>query len=229
MTTSILTEFPRIPASKLSLSQRKPIYGVGCNDADYLVTSRARGKQRNCPFYAIWKNMFQRCYDPAYAIKYPTYADATVTPEWYNFMTFRAWVVGQDWQGNCLDKDLLIPRNKISAPDRCLFVSNTINTLLSDNAAQRGKYPIGVILCKDRSHRRKPFRAEIRLGRDGSGRISRYLGHFRTPEEASAVYRAAKSDHIREVATAETEPLRSALLRHADLILNKASLLGLCA
>jgi len=36
----------------------------------------------------------------------------------------------QDWEGKHLDKDILIPGNKIYSPDRCIFVSSLINLLI---------------------------------------------------------------------------------------------------
>ena len=43
-----------------------------------------------------------------------------------------------------------------------------------------------------------------------------YLGTFKTVAAAEKVYKKAKAIHFRNIATRESEPIRSALLRHAD-------------
>ena len=49
------------------------IFGVGVNDSDYVVYPTIDGKRVACPFYFTWKSMLQRCYDPKFQKKYPTY------------------------------------------------------------------------------------------------------------------------------------------------------------
>jgi 7,8-dihydro-6-hydroxymethylpterin-pyrophosphokinase len=56
----------------------------------------------------------------------------TVTPEWWSRRAFTEWMRGQEWQGRQLDKDILWPGNKIYAPDKCLFVPQEINNLLTN-------------------------------------------------------------------------------------------------
>jgi len=122
------------------------------------------------------------------------------------FSAFREWMDDQGWQGKNLDKDLLVCGNKIYSPETCLFVSPAINRLLTNGMASRGKYPQGVYKIRDK------YRAQISINN-----INTFLGDFKTPSLAEAVYLKAKSKHIRNIAEKESEPLRSALLRHASL------------
>jgi hypothetical protein len=115
----------------------------------------------------------------------------------------------QEWEGKQLDKDILLPGNKIYAPDRCLFITPALNTLLLDNASRRGKYPQGV------SWHKPAKKYQVNLNMRG---VRTHIGLYDTVEEASRAYRDAKSSHVREIADEQTEPLRSALHRHADRI-----------
>ena len=207
MTKTSISDFPERPANNSSLTSRKLVCGIGLNDAPYMTNLRTNGKQLICPFYRTWKGMLVRCYDKKFHTRQPRYKGCSVCEEWLSFMTFRAWMVEQDWEGKCLDKDILILGNKHYSPETCLFVPSHVNTLLSDCAARRGKYPQGV--CK--------------IGNAFMARVSRYgergmLGCFSTPEEAEAAYLKAKATHVIEVAETEAEPLKSALLRQAEAI-----------
>ena len=114
----------------------------------------------------------------------------------------------QDHESNVLDKDILIPGNKIYGPDACLFIPQDINSLLTNSKAARGLYPQGVAFCKDV----KKFRAEI----------SKYgervrLGYYSSPEQAELAYIKAKAAHIRNVAEEQIDKLADALRRQAAL------------
>lgn len=68
---------------------KKLVYGVGVNDADYVVQVKetvdcANGKRKQkqvwtCPFYKTWKSMLKRCYCEKAKINIPTYSGATCT------------------------------------------------------------------------------------------------------------------------------------------------------
>lgn len=165
------------------------VYGVGINDANYAVTSSVRGKQVTCPFYQRWCSMLKRCYDLKYHSQRPTYIDCSVVKEWHSFMTFRGWMIEQDWKGKQIDKDVLFPGNKVYGPGTCVFVDQPTNSLLTDHTARRGKWPIGVHKSADR------FLAQVRV--DGE---TVYLGCFETPEEAHEKWREAKSAIVWEAA-----------------------------
>ncbi|MCX2693707.1 hypothetical protein OO256_22145 [Pseudomonas sp. DCB_CB] len=96
----------------------KLVYGVGANDADYQVclTETVSGRRRSvwtCPFYKAWTGMLERCYSEKFQIRNPTYQDCSASSDWLAFSSFRAWMSRQDHEGKHLDKDLLVPGNKV--------------------------------------------------------------------------------------------------------------------
>ena len=124
-----MVEFIEMPASKKSLSFRKPVFGVGTNDADYIIDRRIDGKRVACPIYRAWKNMLKRCHSDKYQKDRPTYIGCSVCKEWLTFSNFRRWMLTQDWQGKQIDKDIKFKGNKIYSPETCMFVTNKENTI----------------------------------------------------------------------------------------------------
>lgn len=196
-------DYLEIPASKISIALRKPIYGVGINDADYVTNPVINGKRRMCHFYRKWLSMLNRCYNEKYLTEKPTYKDCFVCDEWLIFSNFKAWMIKQDWEGKELDKDLLVLGNKVYSPETCLFVSRDLNVLLTDRGASRGVLPIGVSFCKYSGKFRSRFRRY--------GKIE-HLGYYNTPEQAHQTYIEAKEKHVHELALQQEEPLKTALL-----------------
>lgn len=109
------------------------IAGVAFNDADYNVDE--------CPFYSRWRNMISRCYGSK---KPAWYQDCSVCDEWLIFSNFKTWMEQQDWQGKELDKDLLKSGNKIYSPDNCCFITDSLNTFITDCRAKKSSLPAGV-------------------------------------------------------------------------------------
>lgn len=137
------------------MAHKKLVYGVGINDADYLLHVRERavddnGKQIRklvwrCPIYTAWTNMLRRCYDEAYQEKFPTYKEVGVCSEWFVFSKFREWMLKQNFDGKVLDKDILSCNGlKIYSPSTCCFVSNRVNVFLTERENCRGLFPLGV-------------------------------------------------------------------------------------
>ena len=140
-----MNEFIEVPATKMSLSKRRLVRGVGINDCNYLVTLKASGKVvARCPYYSVWRSMLTRCYDPKHHARTPTYTECSVIKEWLTFSTFKSWMKRQNWAGRQLDKDILTPGNKIYGPIFCMFVPARVNTLLNTREKSRGNYPLGV-------------------------------------------------------------------------------------
>ena len=186
----------------------KLVHGVGVNDADYAVQPVGPdGKRRRCPYYEVWRSMLTRAYSPKEHARRPTYTGVTVCEEWHSFMAFRAWMMTQDWEGKQLDKDIIVPGNKVYSPATCAFVSGEINILLTDRAAARGEWPIGV----DWHRQAEKFQARV----TENGRL-RYLGLFTTPEAAHLAWRKEKVRIVRTAARECDDPRVSAgLLRHS--------------
>lgn len=198
-------KFTPVTATAMSTSRRKLIYGVGINDANYNVTYREHGRLIVCPLYNQWKSMLQRCFCPVLKQKYPTYESCTVVPEWLKFSAFLAWAEHQDWQGKHLDKDLLVPGNKMYGPETCLWVDPNINRLLINSKARKGDLPVGISLLDGKYH--------ARMSVHGS---SKSLGIFSDLSTAVIIFNEAKAAHITDLAKAQACPrLHKALLNIA--------------
>lgn len=139
------------------MKPKKLVFGVGINDADYVVQRKETlgyvdGKQKqvwSCPFYRTWANMLKRCSEK-WQKRYPTYRGCSVAVEWLTFSVFKGWMEKQEWEGLQMDKDLLIVGNKVYDPERCIFVTQMVNTFVNDRGASRGEWLIGVCWDKDR-------------------------------------------------------------------------------
>lgn len=139
--------------------------------------------------YIKWRSMLNRCYYNQTQILQPCYADCTTIEEWHNFQNFAQWYVRQPNYGKSyqLDKDILIPGNKIYSPEACTLVPRIINTLFIDisNSLVSNGNPVGVYT------RGTKFRAET---------SQVYIGTYSTREEASNAYLEYKKNYILEVA-----------------------------
>lgn len=175
----------------------KLVYGIGINDADYVIAPKINGKQVPCKVYGVWKGMLQRCYDSKSLEKCPTYLGCSVDKDWHNFMNFRSWVLTQDFEGKQLDKDLLYPGNKVYSKDTCVFISKALNTFMTERTASRGQLPLGVSIegNKFRAYCNNPFT-----------KTQKRLGNFNTPEEAHLAWKKYKNELALEYAKLETDP-----------------------
>ena len=180
-------------AMQSSKSKRfKPtVQGVG-----YLGIGKFKSRdsvtQKQTLEYKTWIDMLKRCYNKDYQESKPTYKGCTVCLEWHNFQNFAEWYTSQEHysKGYQLDKDWLVEGNKIYSPSTCVLAPKTINSLIVDNAAKRGKYPMGVVYNK----KNRNFNAQININKTVK------LGVFQTAEEASKAYQKAKKNRIKEVA-----------------------------
>lgn len=172
-------------------SHRRPILGVGINDADYCVKYRENGTVLSCPIYSVWKDMLYRCYSVSFKNKFKTYANCELAKEWLVFSNFKKWMLQQPWENRDLDKDLLVPGNKIYTPNKCLFIPHEINLVVVRRCFNRGKWPQGV------SYNRKDnvYQAKISI----SGKHI-YLGGFKNSADAEQAYLKAKKQHIWQLA-----------------------------
>lgn len=123
------------------------VYGVGyLGEGKYKIKENGKFKEE----YIIWKNMLQRCYNPKFQEKEPTYNGCTVESYLLNFQHMAEWINENYYEvpdeQMCLDKDILYKGNKIYSRETCIFVPKRINSLFVKKDNVRGKYPIGVIL-----------------------------------------------------------------------------------
>ena len=187
----------------------KLVFGVGVNDLDYRTQvyeevtkdggKRVRKPVFVCKYYTAWKNMLKRCYSNKCLERSPTYIGTRVCNEWLSATAFKKWMEQQDWQGKCLDKDIIVPKSKLYSPDTCAFVLNETNSFVLASDASRGDYPIGVHLCK----RTGEYHAQC--GNPFTGK-KEHLGYFLTQEEAHEAWRKRKHDLAQLVADTESDP-----------------------
>lgn len=191
-------DFKRYPIKKGG------ICGVATKDADYVTCVQERlpnGARKLvwiCPVYATWKSIITRSHSSNFKQKYPTYKDVTVCPEWLLFSNFRDWWIKNNVRGWQLDKDILQKGNLVYCPDSCIYVPGHINTLLTDHAAARGDYPLGV------SKSQNKFQSHVRWGK-----CRKNLGYFNTPEQAHKAWQTGKIWAIKESIDKYTEEANS--------------------
>ena len=172
--------------------RKRTVYGVGINDADYIVKEYAtvdggRKAVWTCPLYRTWKSMLERCYSEKSQAKHPTYKECYVCDEWLTFSNFKSWMEQQDWGGRHLDKDILKEDNKIYCPEYCIFVDQSVNNFVIDNGASRGEYMIGVYW----HNRDSKFVSQCRNPFTGK---KEYLGIFNTELEAHLAWKKRKHE-----------------------------------
>lgn len=188
---------------------KKLVYGVGANDADYDVTKYETigyddGKQKRkrlwmCPHYSAWIKMLERCYSAKSQERYPTYRGCSVSTEWLTFSNFKAWMEGQDFEGKHLDKDLLLEGNKIYSADTCVFVTPLVNTFVNDQGLKRGEWLIGVYWNKEKGK----FKSQCSNPFTKRGE---YLGLFTCEVEAHEAWARRKLELAHELAEIQTDP-----------------------
>jgi hypothetical protein len=175
---------------------KKLVHGIGINDADYEVQPLVNGKVEWCPFYRKWHSMIGRCYSKKRHLTQPTYINCTVCDEWLTFSKFKAWMECQDWEGKQIDKDILKLGNKVYCPDACIFIAASLNTLLTDHAAKRGDYSLGVSWDRVNSK----FYSQINVNG-----IPKNLGRFTDQEAAHKAWQKAKNCLIKDAAIEQTD------------------------
>ena len=166
--------------------KRSSVYGVGINDANYLVEPIINGKKHVCPAYMTWKSMLCRCYSGKYQKGKPTYIGVSVCDEWLSFMNFRDWWVDNHIDGWHLDKDLLTDNKEYSA-NNCIYIPSWLNAFTIDSGASRGENPIGVSFSKSNNQ----FMS--RCCNPISGKRE-YLGYFKSADDAYNAWRSRKLD-----------------------------------
>lgn len=184
----------------------KPVFGVGINDVQRNVTSKVGGIKTVCPIYRTWQNMLGRCYDEKFHQRHPSYSDCEVIEDWVRLSKFEVWMLEQDWKGRQLDKDIILPGNKLYSPDTCAFITAQLNLFVMDTAATRGEWPIGVSWTK----RDEAFKAEIRNPfthrREG-------LGYYDNPEDGHLAWKKRKHEFACQYAEQQTDQRVAEALR----------------
>ncbi len=176
----------------------KLVFGVGVNDLGYRVQVEEAVTEKR-KYYTAWKHMLERCYSEKFLERKPSYIGTSVCSEWLYASAFKEWMEQQDWQGKCLDKDIIVPGSKLYSPETCAFVLAATNTFVTACDASRGDYPIGVTLYKSTG------KYQANCGNPFTGK-KESLGYFSTPEEAHEAWRKRKHELAQLVAATESDP-----------------------
>lgn len=138
----------------------------------------------------VWHRLNTRTrVNGAFQKRNPTYVG--VSNSFRDFQQFADWCqtqfgymeideFGKFWS---LDKDLLVPGNKIYSPKFCCFVPAALNTILLAHTNGRGEFPLGV-------HKAK--REEGYIAQASSMGRQQYLGTFDSAREAHREWQLAK-------------------------------------
>lgn len=131
--------------------------------------------------------MLARCYS-GYTLKSnPAYAGCAVCEEWLTFSKFKDWFEKNYRIGTQLDKDIIVPGNKVYSPDTCCFVPQEINKVFKGHARVSG-ISVGVRKQNQR------YVAEFRTNG------IRYKKSFSNLNDAERFYQEHKKRRIRELA-----------------------------
>ena len=179
---------------------RSLVYGVGINDVMIPYFTKTRTWRTWC---GIIRRTDKR--DPKW-LSQPGkeyYIDCTLDPRWYELSVFKEWIEKwDDFENKEVDKDLLIPGNKVYGPDTCLMVRPIVNAWFKPNAT-KGDLPRGVSWNSrwKKGKSPNPYRAQITpIGGKRTG-----LGYYATIEEASAVFEKARKEQIQILIETETD------------------------
>ena len=162
-------------------------HGVGYNSKGKYKT---KSNRKPTTAYRTWFNMLERCYSQGFHSRQPAYIGCAVSEDWHDFQSFAEWFECHEYSnlGYQLDKDLLIPNNKIYSPDTCCFIPSELNKLLVNCNNNIGEHPKGV----DFQPNANKFRAQIRI--DG---VRVHLGLFDCANDAHQAYVSTKEAHVK--------------------------------
>ncbi len=163
-------------------------YGIGYIGVGPYKTA-VNGKHTKA--YNVWMGMLQRVRCPNSKRVARNYEGTSIDIRWLNYQNFAAWYeqeinkfgpVDFGWE---IDKDFLIPGNRMYSPDTCCLIPQSINVLMVSSCFSRGTLPLGV------SYKRKRYRASVRMfGKNKN------LGVYSTIREAQLAYWSAKFESI---------------------------------
>lgn len=186
----------------------KLIQGVGVKDSGEFKLRHMGSKTKE---YQAWSNMLARCYSKDYKERNKSYLGCYVCDDWIYFQKFARWYKDNypaDGNYYQLDKDLIIPGNKIYSPDTCVFVSQSVNKFTTDRALTRGLYMIGVNFDKSRGK----FLAKCN---NPISRKTENLGRFLDQLDAHKAWRKRKSELAFELSKTQKNPkVSKALLNY---------------
>lgn len=161
-------------------------FGVGPHIGKIHAGSNTTSKE-----YSHWHSMLTRCYYQKYHERFPTYVGCSVDSQWHNFQEFAEWCQWQEgfkYPKSVLDKDLLVPGNKIYSPENCVFLPPELNGLIVSPKKIGKQFPAGISYQKDYG------KYIVSCAVEGK---NKNLGRYECPEEAFAVYKDFKENLVR--------------------------------
>lgn len=205
-------------------TRNKLVWGWGINDADYNTHVQiTKGRYWTCPIYIKWSGALERTISEAYHAKQPTYVTASVDDRWKYFSAFKYWSDQQPtWDGCHLDKDILLPGNKIYSPETCCYVPQWLNNLATTSSSKSG-LPLGVSYKPGSENATKVYYTQV--GKINGGR---YTSRSYTPQEAHVKYQLAKADQVEaaiekySLETCYREDVAEALYQRAETLRENA-------
>lgn len=169
------------------------VFGIGVNDVDYPISYAEGRVRRILPSYQMWRGLLGRCYSKDSLIRHPTYQGCSVSEDWHRFSIFALWYTNNHKPQAVLDKDLLVPGNRVYGPETCVFISQSLNNLLllpvQRKSAKLGAHPLGDKFTSSYSAQGRQV----------------YLGIFNTATEAHKAYQLAKATEFARAAEAESD------------------------
>ena len=128
---------------------RKLVYGVGINDVMIPYFTKTT-------IWKTWNGIIRRTdnRDPKWIEQSKkSYLDCTLDSRWYKLSAFKEWIEQwDDFENKEVDKDILIPGNKIYGPDTCLMVRPYCQLLGSNQTETEEIYLeefVGTLLGKE--------------------------------------------------------------------------------
>lgn len=163
------------------------VAGIGIYDGKPFASN-------NTPLeYKYWHNMLHRCGNVSIKEKYNTYENAYCVKDWEYFSGFKDWFSRQVHdQGYQLDKDILIPGNKIYSPDTCALIPYWLNTCFV-TCFKKKDLPLGVTLSSYKAKDPSKQKYVARLGGD-------FLGDSLNAEDCHKMWQRAKILQIEDYA-----------------------------
>jgi len=145
--------------------------------------------------YKPWLGMMDRCYSKSYLKKFPTYIGCKVCNQWHDFQVFAKWYHENRVEGWHIDKDLLGEDLKLYSPETCCFLPSRLNSLII--RSRSGIKNKGIFFIRNR------YQAQM------SGK---YIGCFKTEQEATKAYGKKKKSLIVSIALDSQSKLSSIVL-----------------
>jgi hypothetical protein len=201
--------FP-LPKSATNKPEKDLLFGVGIDD----FTGNPGADDRS---YTVWKGMLDRCYNESSTRSCASYVDCSVAPCWHRYSDFKVWFGQNCITGYQLDKDILIPGNRVYSPDTCCFVPPNINQAVRwRRQLPQSGYP-GVRVFGSGFHAEITHKGKARITECRTDALEAHCDWQRLKAEGIDDH---LSDYLREIAP-DLRVVR-ALIKYADRLRSNA-------